>query len=72
MMMSTSGIQNLIREGRFNQIYSQIQLGKGEGMHTMNDSLFRLYEQGKIEKEIMFARSLNLQGLRAMLKRGKV
>jgi len=72
MMMITSGIQNLIREGRFNQIYSQIQLGKGEGMHTMNDSLFRLYYQGKIEKEVMFNRSLNLQGLKAMLKRGKI
>jgi len=71
MMMSTSGIQNLIREGRFNQIYSQIQLRKGEGMHTMNDSLFRLYYQGKIEKDIMFARSLNPQELNAMLKRGK-
>ncbi len=68
MMMSTPGIQNLIREGKFNQIYSQMQLGKGEGMHTLNNSLAKLYHQGKITEEVMLNHSLKPAELKALLK----
>lgn len=71
IMTSTPGIQNLIREGKFNQIYSQIQLGQKERMHTMNASLCQLYCQSLIEEEVMFNRSLNPQELKALLKERK-
>lgn len=68
MMMSTPGIQNLIREGKFNQVYSQMQLGRGKGMHTINDSLVELYHQGRITKEVMFANSLKPAELKTLLR----
>ncbi|MBA2124524.1 type IV pili twitching motility protein PilT [bacterium Unc6] len=71
MMLSTPGIQNLIREGKYNQIYTQIQLGGGESMHTMNSSLHRLYLEGQIEEEIMFKHSSTPKELKALLKEGR-
>jgi twitching motility protein PilT len=42
VMQVNSGIQNLIREKKVEQVYSMIQAGRGEGMVTMNESLSEL------------------------------
>jgi len=42
VMRVTSGIRNLIREMKADQIYGMIQAGRAEGMITMNDSLHEL------------------------------
>ena len=42
VMRVTSGIRNLIREMKTDQIYGMIQAGRSEGMITMNDSLHEL------------------------------
>jgi twitching motility protein PilT len=39
VMMATSAIRNLIREGKTHQMYSAIQAGKQHGMVTMDQSL---------------------------------
>lgn len=44
VMRVNSGIQNLIREAKIEQIYSMIQAGRKEGMITMNESLRELLE----------------------------
>ena len=48
IMMATSGIRNLIREGKTHQIYSAIQAGAGHGMVAMDQSLATLVKMGKV------------------------
>ena len=51
VLLPTPGIRNLIRGNKLHQVYSQMQIGQGEtGMMTMNQSLYRLVEQGSIDK----------------------
>lgn len=49
IMRVNSGIQNLIREKKVEQIYSMIQTGRGEGMVTMNESLRELVSLNLID-----------------------
>ena len=48
LMVATSGIRNLIREGKTHQIYSAIQAGAKDGMVAMDQSLAQLVKQGRI------------------------
>jgi hypothetical protein len=48
VMVATSGIKNLIREGKTHQIYSAIQAGAKHGMVAMDQSLATLVKQGKV------------------------
>jgi twitching motility protein PilT len=48
VMVTTSGIKNLIREGKTHQIYSAIQAGAKDGMIAMDQSLAHLVKAGKI------------------------
>lgn len=49
IMVTTSAISNLIREGKSHQINSMIQTGSKYGMHSMDMNLTSLYKQGKID-----------------------
>ena len=51
MMVVTPAIANLIRENKVYRIDSAIQTGRKEGMFLLDDSLFRLWKDGQIEKE---------------------
>lgn len=51
VMVANSAIRNLIREGKSYQLTSQIQTGRKQGMQTMDDCLFKLFEQKKIYAE---------------------
>jgi twitching motility protein PilT len=53
-MVSTPAIRNLIREGKDHQLYNAIQTGQNYGMRTMDQSLVRLYRQGKISYESVY------------------
>lgn len=57
VLVSNSAIRNLIREGKSFQLTSQLQTGRKQGMQTMDDSLYALYEQKKIfaEDAVRFA-----------------
>ncbi len=48
VMIATSGIRNLIREGKTHQIYSAIQAGAQHGMVAMDQSLATLVKMGKV------------------------
>jgi len=48
VMVTNSGIKNLIREGKTHQIYSAIQAGAKDGMIAMDQSLAHLVRAGKI------------------------
>ncbi len=64
IMLVTSGIGNLIREGKTFQIPSMIQTGRKEGMQTMDAALLALAQEGKITKEaaLQFASNKELFG----------
>ena len=53
-MVSTPAIRNLIREGKEHQLYNSIQTGQSFNMRTMDQSLVRLYNQGKISKDNVY------------------
>jgi pilus retraction protein PilT len=48
VLVNTPAIANLIREGQVSQIYSMMQAGGGLGMHTLDQDLRRLVEDGSI------------------------
>ena len=48
VLVNTSAIANLIREGEISQIYSMLQAGGSIGMHTLDQDLQRLVADGSI------------------------
>jgi twitching motility protein PilT len=51
VMVATPAIRNLIREGKTHQIYSSMQAGAQQGMHTMDQHLAELVKSGRITYE---------------------
>jgi twitching motility protein PilT len=52
ILIVTSAVKNLIREGKTHQIYSAMQAGGKHGMQVMDQALAQLFKQGKISYEI--------------------
>ncbi|MBI3270210.1 MAG: type IV pilus twitching motility protein PilT [Planctomycetes bacterium] len=68
ILLSTSGMANVIREGNTPKIHNLIEAGRGEGMQTMDNALMAYLQQGKIKADdayvsahdkTMFERFLN-------------
>jgi twitching motility protein PilT len=59
LLLRTSGLANVIREGNTTMIQSIIQSGKKEGMQGMDDSLYALAKAGKISGEDAWLKSTN-------------
>ncbi len=56
VMIATPAIRNLIRENKTYQIQNTIQTGISKGMHTMDQDLVKLCQQGRITKEMALSR----------------
>ncbi len=67
LMKATPAIKNMIRENTLHQIYSTIQMGKSEGMATMNQSLVVLYRKNLISRDEAIKRSPNQEELRRII-----
>lgn len=52
VLVNTPAIANLIREGQVSQIYSMLQAGGSLGMHTLDQDLRRLVEDGSISMQL--------------------
>ncbi len=52
VLVSTPAVANLIRENQISQLYNAMQAGEGHGMHTLDQSLKRLVEQGDIAASV--------------------
>lgn len=52
VMIATPAIRNLIREGKTHQIYSSMQAGAQQGMHTLDQHLADLVKTGKVTYEV--------------------
>jgi twitching motility protein PilT len=57
VMRVNSGIRNLIREAKVEQIYSMIQAGRSDGMITMNESLRELLALDLIDKQAALSKA---------------
>jgi len=51
VMLATPAVRNLIREGKTHQIYSMMQAGAKQGMHTMDQHIADLVRSNKISYE---------------------
>jgi len=69
VLISTSAVRNLIREGKVHQIYSAMQAGGRFGMRSMDQSLAELVKAGKISFDVAVERAANADDLRRLLGR---
>jgi twitching motility protein PilT len=59
ILLRTSGLPNIIREGKITMLNSLIEGGKAQGMQTMDDTLFALVKQGKIRGNDAYMKATN-------------
>ena len=71
IMLPNPAIRSLIRAEKLEQIPSMIEIGKGEGMMTMNQSLFSLIQRGVIRPDDALLRSSEPDELRQMMSMGR-
>jgi len=69
VMICTTAISALIREGKIHQIYSLMQAGQKYGMQTMNQSLVALYNRKEISFEDAIGRSPDAKEFEGMVGR---
>jgi twitching motility protein PilT len=72
VLLCSSGVANLIREGKTFQIPSIMQTGRGQGMVTLNDALLELVKKGLVEPREAYAKALARSELKALLERSGV
>lgn len=70
VLVATSAISNLIREGQTHQIPSALQAGAALGMRTMDQHLADLVNRGMIREEAARDKAQNVDELRDMLASG--
>jgi twitching motility protein PilT len=71
IMITTPGIQALIRDNKTFRITSDIQTGARHGMITLDSSLHNLYKQGVISFENMILKANDPESLALKIQTGK-
>lgn len=61
LLVNTTAVANIIRDGKETGINNAMQSGKKFGMRTMNDSVQELLEQGKITPEVAAENTQNAE-----------
>jgi twitching motility protein PilT len=69
VLLVTSAVSNLIREGKAFQITSVMQTGKGLGMCTLNDALMDLVQKGLVSVKEAYFKSVSKSEFKALLER---
>src|SRR5215472_1046975 len=69
VLLCTSSVANLIREGKTFQIPSIMQTGRGQGMVTLNDALFDLVKKQVVEPQEAYSKSAAKAEFKTMLDR---
>jgi twitching motility protein PilT len=70
ILIPNPAIRALIRSEKLEQIPSMIEIGAGEGMMTMNQSLYRLMRRNMISMDTAMKRSSNTEGLQRLIEKG--
>ncbi|MBN2404723.1 MAG: type IV pilus twitching motility protein PilT [Coriobacteriia bacterium] len=71
VLVPTSGIRNMIREGKTHQLPSALQAGHQYGMFTMDQSLAELYRQGLVSLDGALQRAVDPNILKTLLGRSQ-
>src|SRR3954463_1800381 len=69
VLIVTSAVSNLIREGKTFQIQSLMQVGKALGMVTLNEALADLVTKKLVAPEEAYAKAVDQGAIEALLKR---
>jgi len=72
VLIVTSAVSNLIREAKTFQIPSMMQVGKANGMVTLNDALFDLVNKKLVAPEEAYAKAVDKTGFEGFLKRAGI
>ena len=68
ILLGSSAVSSLIREGKTFQIPSVMQTSRGSGMVTMNDALFALVEKRQVDAKEAYIKSVDKPSLLQMFK----
>jgi twitching motility protein PilT len=66
-MVTNTAIQNLVRQGKYEMVYSQLQTRHELGMKTMNDSLLEQFRAGAIDADAAYTKSTRPAEIRKAL-----
>ena len=69
VLVTTPAIANLIREGKGYQITSSMQAGRELGMHTMDQHLAQLVDEGLISRDSAFEKAHDPETLTRLISR---
>ena len=72
VLIATGAISNLIREGKTFQIPSMMQVGKAQGMGTLNDALLDLVAKKLVAPDEAYAKAVDKTGLENAMKRAGI
>ncbi|MEQ1757259.1 MAG: type IV pilus twitching motility protein PilT [Vicinamibacterales bacterium] len=72
VLIATTAVSNLIREGKTFQIPSIMQVGKANGMVTLNDSLMDLVSKKIVEPMEAYSKAVDKTGFETLLKRAGI
>ncbi|MBT6069252.1 PilT/PilU family type 4a pilus ATPase [Candidatus Peregrinibacteria bacterium] len=67
IMLANEGVQSCIKDGKTHQLYSMMQIGKKEGMRTLDDDLLRLVNEGIVEPEVALSKARDLDDMKGKL-----
>jgi twitching motility protein PilT len=70
ILVNTETVKDYIKQSKYDEIHALMQDGEFDGMVTTNQSLFRLYEEGRITEETALERSPTPNEM-AMMLRGR-
>jgi twitching motility protein PilT len=68
ILLKTSGLSNVIREGNTPMITSIIQGGRAQGMQLMDDALMTLVEQGRVSPREAYMKAANKARFEGMIE----
>ena len=72
VMVNTDTVRDFIERGENDEIEAQIKDGAFYGMNTRNQSIFKLFEEGRITEETALEASLKKSEMAIMLRGGMV
>jgi twitching motility protein PilT len=70
VLVATSAVRNLIREGKTHQIYTSMQAGGKHGMQVMDQALADLVKKGKVTYEMGLERSHHVEEFNRLVGKG--
>ncbi len=64
ILVMNDAMRNCVKEGQTHQIYSMLQIGKSEGMQTLDDALVELVQNGTVTKEAAMAKAHDIDSFK--------